>query len=147
MNSSVSVNFEDLLLTCIVPKCKKEFPLPATEQDFFYRNNLENPKRCPVCRSMKKAAGAAMRTPITEKVLGLSQREQKSVLQKVSEKLTEKEIRDNNPTDITGGIGEIQTRQIRELKDQVEKLWDAIDELIAGKRPISNLSSPGFKRY
>jgi len=43
--------FTDKALTCI--SCSLDFIFTKGEQDFFFKKNLDIPKRCPECRKKK----------------------------------------------------------------------------------------------
>jgi hypothetical protein len=47
-------DFVDKLLTCSEPRCGQNFVFLATEQDYYSRNRLESPKRCPKCREIRR---------------------------------------------------------------------------------------------
>ena len=44
--------FEDTEIVCIV--CGTTFTFEKGEAEFFYKNNLLPPKRCPMCRKWKR---------------------------------------------------------------------------------------------
>jgi hypothetical protein len=49
------MSFSDKNITCA--DCSKEFVFNASEQEFFASKGFTNePKRCPKCRQIKKAA-------------------------------------------------------------------------------------------
>ena len=69
--------YDDLCLTCI--GCNQPFDYPATEQDFFVKHGLDDPKRCRRCRSMKQANDKPSPYPtgnFAKKPLASAQRQQ-----------------------------------------------------------------------
>jgi NAD-dependent SIR2 family protein deacetylase len=45
-------HFEDIMLTCV--ECGAKFVWEAGEHAFYYSKGLQNPKRCPRCRALRK---------------------------------------------------------------------------------------------
>ena len=46
--------YADKILTC--EDCRQEFTFSASEQDFFASRDFTQPRRCPSCRAIRKAA-------------------------------------------------------------------------------------------
>jgi len=47
--------YQDTDLTCV--ECGQNFVFTVSEQEFYESRGFQNPKRCPTCRSQRKAAG------------------------------------------------------------------------------------------
>jgi hypothetical protein len=52
-NNEPKPKFQDRLLLC--SDCEKDFIFEAGEQYFYWRKQLDDPRRCPVCRKLRKA--------------------------------------------------------------------------------------------
>lgn len=48
------MTFNDKALTC--GDCGQEFTFTASEQEFYAQRQFSDPRRCPTCRAVRKAA-------------------------------------------------------------------------------------------
>lgn len=57
------MTFGDKILTCA--ECGNEFVFTAGEQEFFQAKGFQNqPKRCPTCRTVRRAEGGRRSAPV-----------------------------------------------------------------------------------
>lgn len=125
-------SYHDLCLTCIT--CNKNFDYPATEQDFFAKNNLEAPKRCRDCRAKKNKQSDS--TPIPVQSEGLNHKSNKTQLDLMVspqthfiESILANSLNFLNQIEIITNEFKFLKKEITELKVENQKIHESLKKI------------------
>ena len=137
--------YTDMCLTCV--DCEKDFDFPATEQDYFAKNELDPPKRCRDCRAKKQQLRGS--TFVSRPQKGLQHRMQSALLQPTETQTPPSQPKIEQPIS-NFGLGVSSSNQdnaiiLNEIRSLRQEVFSLRNELLEVRKDIQAiLSEDGY---